>query len=239
MSWQPNAFIHADRLCILPKQAWRKGVWFDTNTNTQSREQASWQTCSGPLSERLRSNAQQMLEIFGGFFCSASHLVFSFSATQQPKGEKKKTSPIGSFVCSWRSLRSLKAHFMGVCAKQVTSAVIMSIIPLFVLQLMPRRSGADISLTHLPALHLPERIWVWIFMMHFSLVSFDPSGRWCAKTSRQMWRTDSCNSSTSWLSSCEVTFRFFNDLQTKRSISARYLLCYHSGKSAFIRGFFF
>lgn len=31
----------------------------------------------------------------------------------------------------------------------------------------------------------------------------------------------------------------FNDLQTKRSGSARYLLCYHSEKSAFISGFFF
>lgn len=46
---------------------------------------------------------------------------------------------------------------------------------------------------------------------HF--ISFDLSGLWCAKTSRQMWRTASCSFSIFWLLSCKVTYPLFHGLR--------------------------
>ncbi len=55
------------------------------------------------------------------------------------------------------------------------------------------------------------------------LISFDPLGLLCVKTSRQMWRMASCSSSTFWLLSCKVTYLLI--VQRKTLNYASHVLC--------------
>lgn len=98
----------------------------------------------------------------------------------------------------------------NVCPIQFLSAIIASII----LRACKCANAEALPRQHLPATNLHSSLRLSLI----SFVSFNLQGLSCARTSRQMWRTDSYSSSTCWLSFCKVTNRAY--LKAKMRYSA-------------------